>query len=150
MKQRAALCDALCHVLGNTCRMARTTKSYEWNVEGPGAEVARQCFREQARELDDIIDPIAKQVLSLGLRPVLDYSDGVVLINPPTAHDIPELSNMVSTLRRGHKQAALSVSAALDVARDADEMPAVGFLGAMITVHRLHRHRLSLLILENR
>lgn len=145
MTDHSEICDALCHILGNTCRIHRTTRSYEWNVSGPGAEVVRRCLNEQATEMEDAIMPIAQQILGLEGKPIFDYSDGVVAVNPPTRRGMPALSDMISQLREGHAQALLSIGAALDVAREADEVSTVFFLAGRIDMHRAHRYQLALL-----
>jgi len=139
------ICGALCHVLGNTCRIYRTTRSYEWNVSGPGAELARTCFHDQGNDLSRAISAIADQILGLGGAPILDYSDAVVKIDPPTHWDIPSQSEMIVNLRDGHQQANFSVNAALDLVREVDELATLHFLTRQITLHRLHRYRLGLL-----
>ena len=78
MTDVAILCDALCHVLGNTCRIIRTTRSYEWNVSGRGAELARQCFCEHATEQQKTVERVAYHIIGLRGRPILDYSDEVL------------------------------------------------------------------------
>ncbi|MEM8655014.1 MAG: ferritin-like domain-containing protein [Pseudomonadota bacterium] len=148
MTDRAEICDALCHILGNTCRIHRTTRSYEWNVSGAGAELVRQCLHDQADEMEEAIAPIAQQILGLGGKPIFDYSDGVVEVNPPSTGELPSLAEMVSKLYEGHTQAKLSVGAAIDVARDADELATMCFLAGRIDMHRAHRHRLGLLAMD--
>ncbi|WP_299611575.1 ferritin-like domain-containing protein [uncultured Tateyamaria sp.] len=145
MTNRAEICDALCHILGNTCRIHRTTRSYEWNASGPGSELVRLCLHDQANEMRDAIGPIAQQILGLGGQPIFDYSDGVVAVNPPSGGDLPILSDMVDELYKGHTQAKLSIGAAIDVARDADELATMVFLAGRIDMHRAHRHRLGLI-----
>ncbi|MDW4497862.1 ferritin-like domain-containing protein [Sulfitobacter sp. D35] len=145
MNGQTDLCDALCHVLGNTCRIGRTTKSYEWNVQGKGALMAEACFREQASELEVAIEHLARHIVGLGGRAILDYSDAVVEVNPPTTSDVPDLATMVRNLKEGHTQAGLSVNAANDLAREADEVASVKLLADRLEAHRGHGRRLFLL-----
>ncbi|MEL6540313.1 MAG: ferritin-like domain-containing protein [Pseudomonadota bacterium] len=144
MRGNTSLCEALCHVLGNTCRILRTAKSYEWNASGRGAILAQQCFKEQAEELDAAIDPIAYHILGLGGSAILDYSDSVVAVNPPASHVIPALADMISNLVEGHVQANHSVGAAIDIAREIDEVPTVQILAIRVDAHRAFRQRLLL------
>lgn len=132
-------------MLGNTCRIYRTTRSYEWNVSGQGAEQARVCFHDQANDLSRSIPGIADQILGLGGSPILDYSDAVVTIDPPTHDEIPSQPDMITNLMDGHRQANFSVSAVADMVREIDELATLNFLAQQITLHRLHRHRLGLL-----
>ncbi|WP_299608637.1 ferritin-like domain-containing protein [uncultured Tateyamaria sp.] len=144
MIEPAQLHESLCHILGNTCRLSRTAKSYEWNVSGRGAVLAQACFREQAEAMHMSIDPLAGHIVDLGGHAVLDYSDGVVAVNPPTANGIPTLSEMVRNLHEGHRQAIHSVGAAIDVAREADDESTVQLMAAHQAAHRAWRRRLAL------
>ncbi|MEL7137612.1 MAG: ferritin-like domain-containing protein [Pseudomonadota bacterium] len=148
MDDRSTLCDALCHVLGNTCRISRTAKSYEWNAEGRGALAAQACFRAQADELHAALEPLAQSILGLGAPAILDYSDTVVAITPPTAADVPPLKRMIHNLSHGQVQAMHSIGAAIDLARGMDEHGVLSMLSDRITVHRAHRRSLSLLAAE--
>ena len=139
------LCGALCHILGNSCRIGRTAKSYEWNVSGRGAVYAEVCFREQADEMHAALAPLARHIRSLGGRAILDYSDAVVVVNPPTAADVPVPAQMCENLAEGHKQAIHSIGAAIDIAREMDELPTIQLLSLRIEAHRGSLHRLSLI-----
>lgn len=145
MTDVAILCDALCHVLGNTCRIIRTTRSYEWNVSGRGAELARRCFCEHATEQQRTVERVAYHIIGLRGSPILDYSDEVLEVDPPTKHDIPSLRVMVERLCRGHAQADTSVNAAADLAREFLETATVNLLVSQSEMHGLHSRRLELL-----
>lgn len=134
---------ALNHVLGNTCRMARTAKSYEWNARGPGCMMAAAQFRSQAEEMHGAIEPIASHIMGLGLPAILDYTDQVVALNPPTVDAIPSLIEMVREMASGHKQSGLSVLAVLDVASEAGEFATITLMSQRIDAHRRHRSDLE-------
>lgn len=145
MTGEKTICDALCHILGNTCRISRTTRSYEWNVSGEGAELARQCFQEHSAEQDLSIVPIALHIIGLGGNPILDYSDGVVEVDPPSKDELPSLPEMINRLSLGHSQANRSIRAAVDIAQQHNLITTLVLLAAQSEMHRLQRHRLSLL-----
>lgn len=146
MPEKQDLNDALCHVLGNTCRIARTARSYEWNVTGRHALTAEASFQDQADELMAATLDIARHVRGLGTIAILDYSDAVVEVNPPTHAAMPTLEKMCQNLASGHLQANHSIGAAMDIARELDEVPTFVFLAARIDVHRRHRHRVELVL----
>ena len=145
MNGEKAICDALCHILGNTCRISRTTRSYEWNVSGKGAELARQCFHEHSVEQEVSVVPIAHHIIGLGGSPIFDYSDGVVEVDPPSKDELPSLPEMINRLSLGHTQANRSIRAAVDIAQQHNFTTTVVLLAAQSEMHRLQRHRLSLL-----
>lgn len=137
--------EALCHVLGNTCRLGRTTNSYEWNVEGHGALAAETCFQRQAKELHRSLGVLASHIRRLGAYAILDYSDSVVVINPPTVEEIPTLRQMIINLQEGHTQAKLSIFAAMDMAQEIDEVTTIQLLASRLNAHRDHLWRLNFL-----
>lgn len=137
--------DSLCHVLGNTCRLSRTAQSYAWNATGQGAIIAQHVFRKQAQEMHDAVDMLAKHIIDLGGQPILDYSDAIVAVNPPTADDIPNLPKMVRNLQDGHAQAIHSIGAAMDIAREADEICTINAMASRTSAHRAFGRELTLL-----
>lgn len=136
--------DALCHVLGNTCRIGRTAASYQWNVTGACAMSAAICFRDQAKELNQSLDDFAEHIRSLGAMAILDYSDSVVAVDPPTAAAVPPIREMFSNLHGGHVQACLSIKAAIDISKECDDEPSIQILARRLSAHRRHILRMSL------
>ncbi|MEM7545946.1 MAG: ferritin-like domain-containing protein [Pseudomonadota bacterium] len=140
-----ALIEGLNHVLGNTCRIARTTRSFAWNITGAGGCMAIRCFNNQSDELSGSIEPLALHILGLGGPALLDYTDGVVEVNPPTVAAIPSKASMIDRLREAHRRAEASARAALDVALDDQEWPTVVHLSGRIDAHRAHARELATL-----
>ena len=149
LADRPALSEAFCHVLGNTCRIERTAKSYAWNACGPGSYLISKMCREQADELSCATEPIAQHIVGLGTAAILDYTDAVVAANPPAASDIPAVNDMVTNLQEAHAQAAISIRAAMDVAKEADEWSSLIILAERLEAHRRHAHHLSQLDLSS-
>ena len=113
--RRRSICEALCHVLGNTCRIAATTQSFYWNINGPLALGLKPIFKEQYQEMHDALDRIALRGRALGEYVALDYSDAVLL---PTLTTIASSKavQMVSVLVEAHEASILSLNAAMDIA----------------------------------
>lgn len=130
--------DALCHILGNTCRIARSATSYAWNVVGPGAYAARQCFRDQSHELHASVELIGDHIRALGGCAAFDYTDEVVALNPPANGVILDLPRMIANLTDAHRQACQSIKAAIDVARESDDEATVVLLAERLAAHRRH------------
>ncbi|MEM7506181.1 MAG: ferritin-like domain-containing protein [Pseudomonadota bacterium] len=133
--------DALCHVLGNTCRIARIAISYQWNARGPGSFQAETEFREQAGELHEALDHIAEHIRSLGGVAILDYTDSSLTANAPTPLDLPALPEMIQIMISAHGEACISIEAAIDIAEEAAERPSVQLLTDRIAAHRRHGWR---------
>lgn len=101
------ICLGLCHVLGNSCRLARTTESYAWNVNGAGAAEIERVLLEQLAELQAGMTEVAGQITALGGAAVLDYADLIMDISPPDRGDsLPKPTVMLQQLMRAHEQAS--------------------------------------------
>lgn len=140
----SALGDALCHILGNTCRLSRTAMSYQWNVRGQDARGLASCLREQAEELHNCLDSIAEHIRGLGLPAVLDYSDVVVELNPPDKEFLPSQAEMISNLIAGHDQACFSLIAALDMSSEYGDHGTTQLLALRLNMHRRHKWQLEM------
>lgn len=125
--QRRPICEALCHVLGNTCRIAATTQSFYWNVTGPQAGSLKVIFMTQYREMHDALDRIAMRARSLGEFVAQDYSDAVLL---PTLMAISSSKSeqMLSVLIEAHEASLLSLDTAMDVAEAYQDRTTIALL----------------------
>ncbi|MEM7730907.1 MAG: ferritin-like domain-containing protein [Pseudomonadota bacterium] len=138
---KAGLIDACCHILGNTCRIARIALSYQWNVAGPGALQAEASFRDQSEELHGALAPIAEHIRSLGGAAILDYSDDTVMADIPTPSDLPDLLEMFQVMVDCHREACISIEAAIDIAEEAADRPGIRLLTDRLAAHRRHAWR---------
>ncbi|MEM6422286.1 MAG: ferritin-like domain-containing protein [Pseudomonadota bacterium] len=141
----AALIDACCHILGNTCRIARMALTYQWNAVGLGALQAEASFRDQADELHGALTPIAEHVRALGGVAILDYSDTTVTAAPPGFADLPALAEMLRILTDCHREAGLSIEAAIDIAEESADRPSIALLTERLAAHRRHARRTLML-----
>ena len=130
--------EALGHVLGNTCRIGRTSVSFGWNAAGPGAADAHRCFCAQGNALHDSLHAMALHIRGLGHIAVLDYSDLNVVVNPPTGKTLPSLEQMGSVLRKAHSEACLSIQAATDIAEERSDYSTLHILSTHLALHRRH------------
>jgi len=94
------------------------------------------------------LNGLATHVLGMEGAAILDYSDEVVALNPPTVKSIPALNQMVKTLKQGHDEAVFSIGAAMDLAREVDEAPTIQILAMRVEAHRQHKRKLTLLHLD--
>lgn len=138
---KASLIDACCHVLGNTCRISRTTLNYQWNTIGQGALQAEDWFKEQANELHAALTPIAEHIRGLGGVAILDYSDETLSAAPSLFSELPALSDMFKSLTEQHREASLTIEAAIDIAQECADWPSIILLSDRLAAHRRHAWR---------
>ncbi|MEM8795931.1 MAG: ferritin-like domain-containing protein [Pseudomonadota bacterium] len=141
---KASLIDACCHVLGNTFRISRITLTYQWNTMGQGAFQAEGCFKEQADELHTALTPIAEHIRGLGGVAILDYSDQTLSAAPSFFSELPSLSDMFQSLIEHHREACLTIEAAIDIAQESADWPSIGLLSDRLATHRRHAWRNSI------
>lgn len=137
----AALVDAFCHVLGNTCRISRLAASFRWNASGPGAPLSEMCFREQAEELHSALDTIAIHIRMLGGAAILDYSDATVEAIPNDPSAMFSLKTMHERLYASHTAACLSIETGIDLAEECGERASLRLLCHRLESHRHHAWR---------
>ena len=141
-----ALCEGLCHLLGNTCRLARATMTFGWNENGPGASARDTLLAAQAKELHRALDTIAAHAAGLGIAPVLDYTDVNLTLRLPTLSDaeagLPAGAAALNLLAEAHAEAAGSVEAAIDVALMAESYASLMLMTARLEAHRSHARTL--------
>lgn len=145
---RASLIDALCHVLGNTCRIARIAKHHQWNAAGPGAIQAEARFRDQADELLAALDQIAEHIRTIGGVAVLDYTDVKVSADPSTFSGLPVMPELVQVLVESHHEACLTIEAAIDIAEEAADRSSIHLLTDRLGAHRRHAWRTRMMIVD--
>ncbi|MEL6463794.1 MAG: ferritin-like domain-containing protein [Pseudomonadota bacterium] len=135
--RRRSISEALCHVLGNTCRIAATTQSFYWNVTGPQAASLKSIFAVQYREMHDALDRIAMRSRALGEFVAQDYSDAVLL---PTllAISSSKSDQMLKILIEAHEASLLSLDAAMDVADAYQDRTTVALLANREEVQGQH------------
>lgn len=137
------ICFGLCHVLGNSCRLARTSETYAWNVTGAGSVEIERVLLAQVAELQAGMTDVAHQITALGGAAILDYSDLIMEISPPGRGDgLPKPTVMLQQLMRAHEQAALSVEAVGDVAIAFDEPMTQQMMAGRLRAHRQHHFQL--------
>ena len=143
----ADICFGLCHVLGNGCRLARTTETYAWNVTGPGSMEVERLLVQQGAELQAATAEVAHLITALGGVAILDYTDLVMEASPPRRGDsLPDMTGMIRQLMRGHEQASLSVEAVTDVAIAYGEPMTQQAMATRLRAMRAHHFQLRRLL----
>lgn len=147
--KRNAMIEALNHVLGNGCRLLRTSKCAEWNIHGQGAAEAASVFRSQAAEIFQGQDQIASRIWFLRGVAVPDDEDDVVVLRPQDQSYLPsDTQSLVSMMMGGHENAVLSLKAAFDVAEDIGNVATATILAQRVLAHEDHIGVLRRLVLS--
>jgi len=65
---KAAVADALAHLLADTYTLAFKTHGYHWNVVGPHFTMLHEMFGGQYAALYEAADEIAERIRALGVK----------------------------------------------------------------------------------
>lgn len=136
--------EALSHIVGNTCRLSRTSACYGWNVVGPGARALASCLDRQSAELHNALNPLARHIRGMGMPVILDYSDVSMSVDPPRDYQMPITDDMIGSLVRGHEEACMSLRAAMDLSAEIEEHATTTLLANRMAAHRDHICELSI------
>ena len=135
-KQRAAIAEALSHLLADTYTLYLTTHNFHWNVTGPQFNSLHAMFMAQYTELWTAVDPIAERIRSLGHSAPGSYAQFAALSTLPDAPaKPPKATEMVRWLMQGHEGVARVARAAFPVASAADDQPTCDLLTQRLDIH---------------
>ena len=135
-KQRAAIADALSHLLADTYTLYLTTHNFHWNVTGPQFNSLHAMFMAQYTELWNAVDPIAERIRALGHPAPGSYAQFALLSTLPDAPvEPPKANDMVRWLQQGHEGLARVARAAFPVCEAAGDQPSCDLLTQRLDVH---------------
>jgi starvation-inducible DNA-binding protein len=135
-KQRAAIADALSHLLADTYTLYLTTHNFHWNVTGPQFNSLHAMFMAQYTELWNAVDPIAERIRALGHAAPGSYAQFAQLSTLPDAPATPPKADaMVRWLQEGHEGVARVARAAFPLADAANDQPSCDLLTQRLDIH---------------
>ncbi len=135
-KQRAAIADALSHLLADTYTLYLSTHNFHWNVTGPQFNSLHTMFMTQYTELWNAVDPIAERIRALGFAAPGSYAQFAALSTLPDAPiEPPKATAMIEWLVRGHEGVARVARAAFPVCEAANDQPSCDLLTQRLDVH---------------
>ena len=135
-KQRAAIADALSHLLADTYTLYLTTHNFHWNVTGPMFNTLHAMFMAQYTELWGAVDPIAERIRSLGHPAPGSYAQFGQLASIKDAPATPPKAlEMVRILVEGHEAVARTARSIFPLADEASDEPTADLLTQRLTVH---------------
>jgi starvation-inducible DNA-binding protein len=125
---REAIADQLGNVLADTYTLYLKTHGYHWNVTGPMFNTLHLMFETQYNELWMAVDLIAERIRSLGVDAPGSGSDLAKRAKIKEADGVPEASEMIADLAKGHERLAKTARQAFPVAEGAGDQPTMDLL----------------------
>jgi starvation-inducible DNA-binding protein len=132
---RKAIAEGLNALLADTYGLYLKTHAFHWNVVGPMFQTLHLMFETQYNELWLATDPIAERIRALGFPVRATYEAFGKLSSIPEANGVPEATEMVRELVKGHEAAARTARSIFPRAEKGSDESTVDLLTQRLQVH---------------
>src|SRR6478609_62047 len=102
-KKREEIAGGLSRVLADTYTLYLKTHNFHWNVTGPMFQTLHLMFETHYNELALAVDFIAERIRALGYPVRATYAAFSKLSSIPETEGVPEATDMVRELVKGHE-----------------------------------------------
>ncbi len=134
-RSRQKIADGLGHLLADTYTLYMKTHSFHWNVEGPMFNTLHAMFMVQYTELWNALDLIAERIRSLGLPAPGTYSEFARLTSIEETPGVPDATEMLRLLVKGHEAVARTARSVFPHADKAGDEATADLLTQRLQVH---------------
>jgi len=132
---RNRVADGLKRLLADSYTLYLQTHNFHWNVVGPRFRELHLMFEEHYNELAVAVDDIAERIRTLGVAAPGTYKAFAELGSIEEVDGVPEASQMVDILTRGHEQVVKTCRSVLPAAQQADDESSVALISDRMRVH---------------
>ncbi len=132
---RKAVAGSLGRLLADSYTLYLQTHNFHWNVTGPQFRELHLMFEEHYTELALAVDEIAERIRTLGEPAPGTYKAFAQLSSIAEVDGIPEASEMVAILTRGHEQVVKTCREALVPAQEAGDESSVALISDRMRIH---------------
>jgi len=132
---RKAIAEGLNALLADTYGLYLKTHAFHWNVTGPMFQTLHLMFETHYNELWLAVDPIAERIRSLGFPVKATYSAFSKLSSIPETEGVPEATDMVREMVKGHEAAARTARSIFPKAEKGGDESTVDLLTQRLQVH---------------
>jgi starvation-inducible DNA-binding protein len=132
--QREKSVAALKRLLGETYALYAKTHGYHWNVTGPRFNGLHTMFETQYNELWSSLDEIAERIRSLGHFAPGSPGEMTDLATIKPDNGIPEASEMVANLAKGHEAVSRAAKEGIAIAEEVGDAVTVDLMTQRATI----------------
>ena len=132
---RTAISEGLKGLLADSYTLYLQTHNFHWNVTGPKFRELHLMFEEHYTELALAVDEIAERIRTLGEVAPGTYKAFAQLSSISEVDGVPEASEMVRILNRGHEQVVKTCRQALEPAQQAGDESSVALISDRMRLH---------------
>ena len=134
-QDRETVAKHLKKLLADSYTLYLQTHNFHWNVTGPMFPQLHAMFELQYTELSIAVDDIAERIRSLGIAAPGTYSAFAELSSIDEVDGVPDASEMVQLLTRGHEQVVRTCRIALNAAQSADDESSSSLISDRMRTH---------------
>ena len=127
-KQRKEIAEGLSRLLADTYTLYLKTHNYHWNVTGPMFQTLHTMFMTQYTELGLAVDEVAERIRALGFPAPGSYKAYAKLSSIKEEDSVPEATEMVANLVKGHEAVARTARSIFPAAEKANDEPTADLL----------------------
>ena len=134
-QDRIVIGEGLSGLLADTYTLYLKTHKYHWNVTGPMFQTLHLMFETHYNELWLAVDPVAERIRSLGFPVRATYGAFTKMSSIPETEGVPEATDMVRELVKGHEAAARTARSIFPRAEKGGDESTVDLLTQRLQVH---------------
>ena len=132
---REQIAKGLSRLLSDSYTLYLQTHNFHWNVTGPRFRDLHMMFEEHYTELAVAVDEIAERIRTLGMRAPGTYKEFSELSAIREVEGVPDASDMVEILTKGHEQVVNTSRDVLLVAQEASDESSVALISDRMRLH---------------
>jgi len=132
---RKAIAEGLNALLADTYGLYLKTHAFHWNVTGPMFQTLHLMFETHYNELWLAVDPVAERIRALGFPVRATYAAFGKLSSIPETDGVPEATDMVRELVKGHEAAARTARSIFPKAEKGGDESTVDLLTQRLQIH---------------
>jgi len=132
---RAAVAEGLNRFLADTSALYQKTHAFHWNVEGPMFQTLHLMFETEYNELWQATDVVAERIRALGYPVKGTYGELAHLSSIKETAGVPEATDMVRDLVKGHEACARTARKVFPRAEKAGDQVTLDLLTQRLEVH---------------
>lgn len=132
---RQNIAEGLKNVLADSYTLYLQTHNFHWNVTGPQFRELHLMFEEHYTELAQAVDDVAERIRTLGVVAPGTYKEFAKLSQVKEVDGVPQASEMVEILTKGHEQVVKTCRDVLKTAQQADDESSAALVSDRMRVH---------------
>lgn len=134
-ENRTEISEGLKRLLADSYTLYLQTHNFHWNVTGMQFRELHLMFEEHYTELATAVDEIAERIRTLDVPAPGTYKEFAQLSSIKEVDGVPEASEMVELLTKGHEQVIKTARMVLKVAQEADDESTASLVSDRMSIH---------------